>query len=123
MHLVFYFNHWTQTVCTVFVAGGDYTINIDDLTVSFPAGPSGMVRCVPFTIIDDNIAFEENETFQFDISPGFDMVLRDPYSAVVTIFENDLGKVHDPIKLFILYLTFPSTYQVVHGDHAMIIPI
>ena len=75
-----------------YAAEDDYTINIDNLTVSFPAGPSGMVRCVPFGIIDDDIAFEGNEMFQFDILPVLGMVPRYPFSAVVTIIENDLGK-------------------------------
>ena len=80
-----------------YAAGDDYTINSDDLTVSFLTGPSGIVRCVPFTIIDDNIALEGNETFQFDILSGFGTVTRDSNSAVVTIIENDIGKVPDPI--------------------------
>ena len=80
-----------------YAAGDDYTINMDDLTVSFPAGPSGLVMCVPFGIVDDDIALEGNETFQFDIVPVLDITPRDPDSAVVTIIENDLGIVDDTI--------------------------
>ena len=84
---------------------------MDDLIVSFPAGPSGMVRCVPFGIVDDDIALEGNETFQFDIVPVLDITPRDPSSALVTIIETDLGKVDDLMRYEAHFGLYQASYD------------
>ena len=74
-----------------FAAGMDYTIDMADLTVNFPAG-APVERCVPFIVIDDDLAREGNETFRFTINPNPLVNIIDPDEAEVTIIENDFGK-------------------------------
>ena len=49
------------------------------------------------------------------VLPGFDMAPRGPYSAVVTIIENDLGKVHDPITIYLVDLTFQVEEEAINA--------
>ena len=67
----------------------DYTINNADLTVTIPAGEP-MEQCIPVGIVDDEVALEGEETFQFffvtleqGVLPG------DQSEAVVTIVDDD----------------------------------
>ena len=64
----------------------DYTI---DLTVTFSG--CSPVECISITIIDDSLALEGNETFQFTIDPRPGIHVISPKTAEVTISENDLG--------------------------------
>ena len=79
-----------------------------DLTVTFPAG-APMQQCVPFIIIDDNLAREGNETFQFTIDPRPGVHVINPETAEVTIIENDLGKLQAE-----LYISLRTLFVFVH---------
>ena len=63
------------------------------LTVTVPAGDPAPV-CVPVEIVDDDVALEGNETFvvRFD-SLDEGIVPLDPDEAVVTILDDDNGKI------------------------------
>ena len=67
----------------------DYTIESDDLTVTIPAGEP-MEKCIPVAIVDDEVALEREETFQFffDTLPE-GVVAGEPNEVVVTIVDND----------------------------------
>ena len=71
-------------------AGVDYTINMADLTVTFPAG-APQEQCVPFFAVDDDIALEGDETFQFVIEPSPNTQVGSPDMAEVTIVDQDTG--------------------------------
>ena len=73
-----------------FAAGMDYTINMNDLTVTFPAG-APQEQCVPFFAVDDDLALEGNETFQFVIEPSPNTQVGSPDMAEVTIIDQDTG--------------------------------
>ena len=50
------------------------------------------IRCVQFTILDDNVLLERNETFDvtFDIQSQSSLAMKDtPQRAIVTIKDND----------------------------------
>jgi hypothetical protein len=51
-----------------------------------------MQQCIPVGIVDDDVAQEGNETFDFffDELPN-GVVATDPERAVVTILDDDLG--------------------------------
>lgn len=70
----------------------DYTVDMAALTVTVPAGePTEM--CIDVGIVNDAIAFEGNETFEFYFNELEDGVsATDPSVAVVTIVEDDNGK-------------------------------
>ena len=73
-------------------ASEDYTINNADLTVTFPAGEP-MEQCIPVGIVDDEVALEGEETFQFFfVTLPEGVVAGDPDEAVVTIVDDDDGK-------------------------------
>ena len=72
-------------------ASEDYTIGNADLTVTIPAGEP-MEQCIPVGIVDDEVALEGEETFQFffeTLPEG--VVAGDPDEAVIIIIENDEG--------------------------------
>ena len=70
----------------------DYTVDMEDLTVTVPAGmPTEM--CIDVGIVNDDIALEEDETFEFYFDELDDGVsATDPSEAVVTIVDEDDGK-------------------------------
>ena len=72
-----------------FAVNSDYTIENADLTVTIPAG-APMEQCIPVGIVDDEVALEGEETFQFffDTLPE-GVVAGDPDDAVVTIVDDD----------------------------------
>ena len=67
----------------------DYTIESTDLTVTIPAGEP-MEQCISVGIVDDEVALEGEETFQFffDTLPE-GVVAGEPSEALVTILDND----------------------------------
>ena len=74
------------------IASEDYTIESADLTVTFPAGEP-MEQCIPVGIVDDEVALEGEETFQFffDTLPE-DVIAGDSNEAIVTIVDDDDGE-------------------------------
>ena len=75
-----------------FAANIDYTIESADLTVTIPAGEP-MEQCIPVGIVDDEVALEGNETFQFFFETLPDNVITgDPDEAEVTIVEDDASR-------------------------------
>ncbi len=71
----------------------DYNVDGDALTVTVPAGEV-MQQCVRVDIVDDEVALEGNETFQFyfaELDEG--VVPEDPSEADVTIIDDDKGKI------------------------------
>ena len=84
----------------------DYTINNADLIVTIPAGEP-MEQCIPVGIVDDDVALEGEETFQFffvTLEPG--VLAGDQSEAVVTIVDDDGSELitkqtqlHDPLLI------------------------
>ena len=86
-----YWRYFIVAHVTVYplAAGGDYTIDNADLTVPIPAGEP-MEQCIPVGIVDDEVALEGEETFQFffdTLEPG--VVAGDQSETVVVILDND----------------------------------
>ena len=76
----------------VLLASDDYTIESADLTVTIPAGEP-MEQCIPVGIVDDEVALEREETFQFFfVTLPEGVVAGDPDEAVITIVDDDDGK-------------------------------
>lgn len=67
----------------------DYTINQDDLTVSFPAG-APVEMCIPIGIVNDDVVLENPETFTLDFETlPSGVIPGDNPEAVVTIIDDD----------------------------------
>ena len=83
------FLHRTSINFLIPTAGEDYTIESADLTVTIPAG-APMEQCIPVGIVNDEVALEGEETFQFffDTLPE-GVVAGEPNEALVTILDND----------------------------------
>ena len=73
-------------------ASEDYTINNADLAVTIPVGEP-MEQCIPVGIVDDEVALEREETFQFffDTLPE-DIIAGNSNEAIVTIVDDDDGE-------------------------------
>jgi hypothetical protein len=79
------------TFKSLLAAGEDYTISNADLMITLPAGEP-VEQCIPVGIVDDRVALEGEETFQFffeSVPEGVDT--RFPNEAFVTIVDNDEG--------------------------------
>ena len=72
--------------------GTDYKVDTSSLSVTVSAGDPAPI-CVPVSIVDDDVALEENETLvvRFD-SLDEGIVPLEPDEAVVTIVDDDKGK-------------------------------
>ena len=84
-----YFHFESLNYFFLLTAGEDYTINNADFTVTIPAGEP-MEQCIPVGIVDDEVALEGEETFQFffvTLEPG--VLPGDQGEAVVTIVDDD----------------------------------
>lgn len=70
----------------------DYTVAMASLSVTVPAGaPTEM--CIAVGIVNDMVALEGNETFEFyfdELEEG--VSATDPSEAVVTIVDDDNGE-------------------------------
>ena len=69
-----------------FFKGGDDFV-VETLTAMFEANDN--TTCVEFTVVDDMIALEGDETFTvtFTTPPG--IIPRSPFTATVTVIDDD----------------------------------
>ena len=84
--------HFFVYVCfhsqSPFLASDDFLAETNQVT--FPVSPiSSSRQCINFTIINDDVAIEGNETFVVELVPPPNVLPGDPTETEITIVDND----------------------------------